>query len=442
MMLLLIIMATTNKKISLIDFPEEERAEKNISMAFYGETSYENQMAVLSHFLHNHQKKLTIEEQTEIISAIRDYLERKEYHQGLNLDNMTDDEVLEVAEDPAQYTIFSDFFNVPFPAPENPQFTFIDLFAGIGGIRIPFDEMGYQCVFSSEWDAKACKTYFANFGTVPFGDITKIPAERIPKHDILLAGFPCQAFSIMGKMQGFADTRGTMFFEIERILKHHHTPYILLENVKQLVGHDGGRTFKVILERLNELGYYVKWEVLNALDFGLPQKRERVIIVGFLDKADYDSFSFEIPHKKYNLADILEPDDKVDPTLFASDQIVTKRREKTLGKKLFYPSIWHENKAGDISVHDYSCALRTGASYNYLLVNGVRRPSSRELLRLQGFPEKYKIAVSHQDIRRQTGNSVAVPMIRMVAQKINEIIKRKELHGTSKVKRLKAVANA
>lgn len=435
-------MATTNKKISLIDFPEEERAEKNISMAFYGETSYENQMAVLSHFLHNHQKKLTIEEQTEIISAIRDYLERKEYHQGLNLDNMTDDEVLEVAKDPAQYTLFSDFFNVPFPAPENPQFTFIDLFAGIGGIRIPFDEMGYQCVFSSEWDAKACKTYFANFGTVPFGDITKIPAERIPKHDILLAGFPCQAFSIMGKMQGFADTRGTMFFEIERILKHHHTPYILLENVKQLVGHDGGRTFKVILERLNELGYYVKWEVLNALDFGLPQKRERVIIVGFLDKADYDSFSFEIPHKKYNLADILEPDDKVDPTLFASDQIVTKRREKTLGKKLFYPSIWHENKAGDISVHDYSCALRTGASYNYLLVNGVRRPSSRELLRLQGFPEKYKIAVSHQDIRRQTGNSVAVPMIRMVAQKINEIIKRKELYGTSKVKRLKAVANA
>ena len=442
MMLLLLIMATTNKKISLIDFPEEERAEKNISMAFYGETSYENQMAVLSHFLHNHQKKLTIEEQTEIISAIRDYLERKEYHQGLNLDNMTDDEVLEVAKDPAQYTLFSDFFNVPFPAPENPQFTFIDLFAGIGGIRIPFDEMGYQCVFSSEWDAKACKTYFANFGTVPFGDITKIPAERIPKHDILLAGFPCQAFSIMGKMQGFADTRGTMFFEIERILKHHHTPYILLENVKQLVGHDGGRTFKVILERLNELGYYVKWEVLNALDFGLPQKRERVIIVGFLDKADYDSFSFEIPHKKYNLADILEPDDKVDPTLFASDQIVTKRREKTLGKKLFYPSIWHENKAGDISVHDYSCALRTGASYNYLLVNGVRRPSSRELLRLQGFPEKYKIAVSHQDIRRQTGNSVAVPMIRMVAQKINEIIKRKELYGTSKVKRLKAVANA
>ncbi|MBQ3733358.1 MAG: DNA (cytosine-5-)-methyltransferase [Bacteroidales bacterium] len=347
-----------------------------------------------------------------------------------------------VAEDPGQYNLFSDFFNVPFPAPENSKFTFIDLFAGIGGIRIPFDEMGYQCVFSSEWDAKACKTYFANFGTLPFGDITKIPAERIPHHDVLLAGFPCQAFSIMGKMQGFADTRGTMFFEIERILKHHHTPYILLENVKQLVGHDGGRTFKVILERLNQLGYHVKWQVLNALDFGLPQKRERVIIVGFLDKNDCDAFSFDIPHTPYSLTDILEPDENVDPSLFASDHIIAKRQEKTADKKVFYPSIWHENKAGNISVLDYSCALRTGASYNYLLVNGVRRPTSRELLRLQGFPEKFRIAVSHQDIRRQTGNSVAVPMIRMVAQKINEIIISKSEYGTSEIKGFKAVVNA
>lgn len=302
--------------------------------------------------------------------------------------------------------------------------------------------MGYHCVFSSEWDAKACRTYFANFGTVPFGDITKIPAERIPRHDVLLAGFPCQAFSIMGKMQGFADTRGTMFFEIERILKHHHTPYILLENVKQLVGHDRGRTFKVILERLDQLGYYVKWQVLNALDFGLPQKRERVIIVGFLDKTDCENFTFDIPHTPYNLADILESDENVDPALFASDHILVKRRERTVDKNVFYPSIWHENKAGNISVLDYSCALRTGASYNYLLVNGVRRPTSRELLRLQGFPEKFKIAVSHQDIRRQTGNSVAVPMIRMVATKINEIINRKEQHGTSKTQRLKKIAYA
>lgn len=435
-------MAKKKEKISMIDFPEEETVVGNVGVTFYGETSYENQMAVLSHYLHNHRKDIDKEEQAEIVDAIRDYLSRKEMRQGIDLNDWPDDEVLKVAEDPAQYSLFSEFFNVPFPAPENPKYTFIDLFAGIGGIRIPFDEMNYHCVFSSEWDAKACQTYFANFGTVPFGDITKIPAERIPKHDVLLAGFPCQAFSIMGKMQGFADTRGTMFFEIERILKYHRTPYILLENVKQLVGHDGGRTFKVILERLDQLGYYVKWQVLNALDFGLPQKRERVIIVGFLDKADCDAFSFDIPHKKYSLTDILEPDDKVDPSLFASDQIVAKRQEKTAGKNLFYPSIWHENKAGDISVHDYSCALRTGASYNYLLVNGVRRPTSRELLRLQGFPEKYKIAVSHQDIRRQTGNSVAVPMIRMVAQKINEIIEKKSQYGTSEIKRVKAVAYA
>ena len=432
----------TKKKTSLINFPEEQRVEKNIGMTFYGETSYENQMAVLSHYLHNHRKVIGKNEQMEIVRAIREYLSRKETRQGLDINDWSDEKVLIAAEDPAQYNLFSEFFNVPFPAPENPRFTFIDLFAGIGGIRIPFDEMNYHCVFSSEWDAKACQTYFANFGTVPFGDITKIPANKIPKHDVLLAGFPCQAFSIMGKMQGFADTRGTMFFEIERILKYHRTPYILLENVKQLVGHDGGRTFKVILERLDQLGYHVKWQVLNALDFGLPQKRERVIIVGFLDKVDCDAFSFDIPHKKYNLADLLEPDDTVDPSLFASDQIVAKRQEKTSGKKLFYPSIWHENKAGDISVHDYSCALRTGASYNYLLVNGVRRPTSRELLRLQGFPEKYKIAVSHQDIRRQTGNSVAVPMIRMVAQKINEIIEKKSQYGTSEIKRLKAVAYA
>lgn len=432
----------TKKKPSIVDFPEEVTEANGIKVKVYGETSYENQMAVLSHYLHNHRKEIDEEEQAEIIDAIKAFLQRKDCRQKIDIDELSDSDLMMVAEDPGQYDLFSDFFNVPFPAPENPKFTFIDLFAGIGGIRIPFDEMGYQCVFSSEWDAKACQTYFANFGTVPFGDITKIPAERIPKHDVLLAGFPCQAFSIMGKMQGFADTRGTMFFEIERILKHHRTPYILLENVKQLVGHDGGRTFKVILERLGQLGYYVKWQVLNALDFGLPQKRERVIIVGFLDKADCDAFSFDNPHKPYNLADILEPDDEVDLSLFASDHIIAKRQEKTAGKQLTYPSIWHENKAGNISVLDYSCALRTGASYNYLLVNGVRRPTSRELLRLQGFPEKYKIAVSHQDIRRQTGNSVAVPMIRMVAQKINEIIENKEQYGTPETQRLKAIAYA
>ena len=413
--------------LKLEAFPEEVTED---GIRFYGETSYENQIATLSHYLHNTDfegSPIEVQERrNEMMALIREFLEHKD-----KLQEYTEEDIARAAERPLEFDLFREFYQVPFPSPKTYDHTFIDLFAGIGGIRIPFDEMGYQCVFSSEWDAKACQTYFANFGTVPFGDITKIPATKIPKHDVLLAGFPCQAFSIMGKMQGFADTRGTMFFEIERILKHHKPPYVLLENVKQLVSHDGGRTFKIMQEKLGQLGYYVKWQVMNALDFGLPQKRERVIIVGFQHKEDCDAFTFDIPHTPYNLADILEPDADVDPTLFASDHIIEKRREKTEGKNVFYPSIWHENKAGNISVLDYSCALRTGASYNYLLVNGVRRPTSRELLRLQGFPEKYRIAVSHQDIRRQTGNSVAVPMIRMVAQKINQIIRNRE-YETSK----------
>lgn len=296
---------------------------------------------------------------------------------------------------------------------------FIDLFAGIGGIRIPFDELGYKNVFASEIDKAACITYKANFGELPAGDITQINAIDIPKHDLLLAGFPCQAFSIMGKQLGFTDTRGTMFFEIERILKYHKPNAILLENVKQLVTHDSGRTFKVILAKLEELGYHVKWKILNALDFGLAQKRERVIIVGFQDAQVTQAFEFQFEKTIFNLADVLEADEDVDPKLFASEHIRIKRIEKTQDKAVFYPSIWHENKAGNISILNYACALRTGASYNYLLVNGYRRPSSRELLRLQGFPESYKIVVSHTEIRRQTGNSVPVAMIRAVARNMD-----------------------
>lgn len=300
--------------------------------------------------------------------------------------------------------------------------SFIDLFAGIGGIRIPFDELGHKCVFSSEWDKYACDTYEANFGERPAGDITKIPACDIPPHDLLLAGFPCQAFSIMGKMKGFEDTRGTMFFEVARILKHHRPKAILLENVKQLTTHDHGQTFKTIQEALSELGYNIKWKVLNALDFGLPQKRERVIIVGFRSAKQCSEFNFEFKKKPYSLEKILEKDKDVEPSLFASERIISKRNTSTAGKNIFYPSVWHENKAGNISVLDYACALRTGASYNYLLINGIRRPSSRELLRLQGFPDSFRIVVPHGEIRRQTGNSVAVPMIREIAIKINNII--------------------
>lgn len=301
------------------------------------------------------------------------------------------------------------------------EFKFIDLFAGIGGIRIPFDRLGGTCVFSSEWDKSAQLTYEANFGEKPQGDITKIPSTDIPDHDILLGGFPCQAFSIMGNKLGFADTRGTLFFEIERILSEKEPHAFLLENVKQIVSHDKGRTFNVILEKLNSLDYYVHWEILNALDFNLPQKRERTIIVGF--KKNY-KFKFPEPlNIQPSLDDVLENDSDVDPKLFASQRIIEKRQER-LKVEPFYPSIWHENKGGNISVLPYSCALRTGASYSYLLVNGVRRPSSRELLRLQGFPDSYKIVVPHSEIRKQTGNSVAINVIEAVAKEIFKAIKQ------------------
>lgn len=318
---------------------------------------------------------------------------------------------------------------------------FIDLFAGIGGIRIPFDELGYSCVFSSEWDKSACKTYTANFGDTPAGDITKIPEQNIPVHDILLAGFPCQSFSIMGKMQGFNDTRGTMFFEIERILAYHKPKVVLLENVKQLTTHDKGNTFKVILQRLTQLGYHLKYQVLNALDFGLPQKRERIIIIGFLDKNQSDKFNFDFEKKDYNLESILEDENKIDDSFYASPEIREKRLAMTIDKVKFSPSVWHENKSGNISILDYSCALRTGASYNYLLVNGMRRFTPRELLRLQGFPDTYKIVVSTQEIRRQTGNSVAIPMIRMAANKIDLILRGEENGPTSETSRFQKTDN-
>lgn len=293
------------------------------------------------------------------------------------------------------------------------KFTFIDLFAGIGGTRMPFEELGGSCVFTSEWDKSAQMVYLANFGEKPHGDITKIESSKIPDHNILLAGFPCQPFSIIGNGLGFADTRGTLFFEIERILKDKKPEAFLLENVKQLVKHDNGRTFKVILSKLNNLGYHTHWKVLNALDYGLPQKRERVIIVGF--RENYP-FLFPNPYNgRINLSEILEDHSKVDKKHFASERIVKKRMEKTKDKKIPKPSIWHENKRGDIGIHEFSCALRAGGSYNYLLVDGIRRLTPREQLLLQGFPKNFKINVTDSEVRKLAGNSVPVNMIRAVA---------------------------
>ena len=304
-------------------------------------------------------------------------------------------------------------------------FRFVDLFAGIGGIRIPFEELGGDCVFSSEWDKYAQDMYEANFGERPKGDISQISSNEIPDHKILLAGFPCQPFSIIGNGHGFADTRGTMFFEIERILRDKNPSAFLLENVKQLVTHNNKRTFKVIILKLKELGYYTHWKILNALDYGLPQKRERVIIVGF--KENYP-FVFPEPIKdKIHLKDIIEDHSQVAKKYFASKNIVRQRLAKVKGKQIPKPAIWHENKGGNIGIHEYSCALRAGASYNYLLVDGIRRLTPQEQLLLQGFPKEFRIVVSECQLRKQLGNSVPVPIIRAVANQMIEAMKEKPL---------------
>ena len=291
----------------------------------------------------------------------------------------------------------------------------IDLFAGLGGIRIGFERQGAKCVYSSEWDKHAQLMYKENFGETPDGDITKIEPQNIPDHEILLAGFPCQPFSIMGDKKGFADTRGTLFFNIEMILKEKQPYAFLLENVRQLKSHDDGRTFKTILNNLTNLGYFTHSTVLNALDFGLPQKRERTFIVGFKENIH---FRFPEPNGiSPHLIDVLESDDVVEKSLFVSDRIRNNRFAK-LKTKPPVPSIWHENKAGNISPLPYSCALRASASYNYLLVNGIRRLSPREFLRLQGYPDSYKIVVSYTQIRKLAGNSVAVPVIEAIAKKM------------------------
>jgi DNA (cytosine-5)-methyltransferase 1 len=294
---------------------------------------------------------------------------------------------------------------------------FIDLFAGIGGIRIGLERAGAKCVFSSEWDSDAATAYEAYFGDRPAGDITKIENSEIPDHDILAGGFPCQAFSIIGGMKGFRDTRGTLFFEIERILRAKRPRAFLLENVRNLVSHDKGETFKVILEHLRKLGYHVHWRVLNALNYNLPQKRERVIVVGFLRNHPFEW----PPHQPLSktLSQVLERDHTVDKKHFASEPVRISVKARLSGKKLPPPPwICHENKAGNISPLPYSCALRAGASYNYLLVNGQRRLTPRENLRLQGFPEDFPVVVSDSAVRKQCGNSVPVAMIDAVARQI------------------------
>ena len=310
-------------------------------------------------------------------------------------------------------TLFSNINN-------NLSLRYIDLFCGIGGFRVATEIVCKEylvqptCVFSSDIDKDAIATYEANYGEKPTGDITRISAEAIPEHNILFAGFPCQPFSICGKLEGFEDIRGTLFFDIARILKSKKPYSFVLENVKQLKGHRSGQTLARIIEILEDIGYSTHYRIFNALDFGLPQKRERIFIVGFLEPIQFEWIVEQKSMK--SLEEILEQD--VSPSYYASEKIRNNRLAKYNGKIEDYPTIWHENKSGHISAYPYSCAMRSGASYNYLLVNGERRLTEREMLRLQGFPDSFKVVRSYSAMRKLLGNSVAIPCVTSVIKSI------------------------
>lgn len=294
---------------------------------------------------------------------------------------------------------------------------FIDLFAGIGGIRLGFQDYFGDCVFSSEWDKYAQMTYEANFHHKPFGDITQIDKGDIPEFDILLAGFPCQPFSIAGLKKGFEDTRGTLFFYIAKIISYHKPKIVFLENVKALKSHDRGRTFEVIKSVLQDLGYHLHVKIINAKDFGVPQNRERIYIVGFLEAID-----FKFPESE-NIAtkvgDILDSNAPEKYTI--SDKLWEghKRRKEEHKKKGngFGYSIFNHN-----SPYTSTISARYYKDGSEILIEQVgknpRKLTPREASRLQGFPESFIIPVSDNQAYKQFGNSVSIPVIRAIANQI------------------------
>lgn len=301
------------------------------------------------------------------------------------------------------------------------KLTFIDLFAGIGGIRKGFEDANTKCVFSSEWDKYAAKTYEANFGEIPFGDITKIDEKDIPDHDVLLAGFPCQPFSNIGKRQGFAhETQGTLFFDVLRILKKKMPKMFLLENVKGLLTNDGGRTFKVILDNLNHLDYSIFYKVLDAQDFGLPQRRERIVIVGFRKDLGIEKFSFPEGNKNHRIPvnSILEHNPKGYSISKHLQESYLFKKDDGRPQLIGFDS---ETQVNTLCASYHKIQRLTG-TFVKDGDTGVRLFSELELKRLMGFPDDFIIPVSRTQMYRQFGNSVAVPMMKEVADAMKNAI--------------------
>ena len=300
-----------------------------------------------------------------------------------------------------------------------PNFNFIDLFAGVGGMRLGFEFAGGKCVYTSEWDSNAQKTYEANFGEIPEGDITKVDEKDIPDFDVLLAGFPCQPFSTIGQRAGFKhETQGTLFYDVLRIIEHKRPSSFLLENVKGLISHDSGKTLKVILESLTSIGYQVQYKVLDAADFGVPQYRKRIYIVGFDTKRFKREIQFYWPkplNKKIGIVKYIESG--------IEDHSISKHLQKSYFDKLDdgRPQIVTQESDFPVKtlVSTYHKIQRLTGTFVKDGPTGVRLLTANECKAIMGFPKNFKIPVSRTQMYRQMGNSVAVPVVKAVAREIS-----------------------
>ena len=329
------------------------------------------------------------------------------------------------------------------------NYSFIDLFAGIGGFHLALTSMGAKCLFASEWDKYAAETYCQNFKIKPSGDITKINENNIPKHDILCGGFPCQAFSISGKQKGFEDTRGTLFFDIARIVNYHQPKVLFLENVKNLTKHDEGKTLKTIIKTLKELNYTIFTKVLNSSNFGLPQNRERIYIIAFHNTLESTSFNFPIPtNEPICLENILENQPKnakiierndiqiyknytVSSSLFSEIELLNKPiqigkvNKGGQGERIYHP-LGH---AITLSAYGGGIGAKTGL---YLINGQIRKLSPRECARVQGFPDDFLINPIDSQAYKQFGNSVSVNVLQYILLEISKILELNYLKNTNK----------
>ena len=385
------------------------------------------QMAYLTHFIQNHKisHKLSYSQKAlEIIKEVSEYL------------NATD-EGNDIVSEPAvdySYSLFSDIVHPRFPSVANPKFTFIDLFAGIGGFRIALQSLGGKCVFSSEWDANAQKTYFYNFGEIPYGDITKESIKNcIPDgFDVLCAGFPCQAFSIAGYRKGFEDTRGTLFFDVAEIIKRKRPKAVFLENVKNLYTHDNGKTFAVIKATLEELGYVVYHKVMNSMEYAnVPQNRKRIFIVCFDPNQVKNHHQFSFPERTeltHTIHDCIDPEIN-DKALFYGAKFIHYEELKRDMVSMDTIYQWRrqyvrENKSNVCPT--LTANMGTGGHNVPLILTkyGIRKLSPKECINFQGYPKEYQFptSIANSAKYKQAGNSVVVPLITKVCQNIISII--------------------